>query len=552
MPTQPIYVETEEELTEVVERLRKAGGDEVPLVLPARARVAQSRFNFQLLREYASQMDKRVAIISSDGAVQRMAQENGLTAYTNPDAYNAATPVGPAAPVLPSGPSGPTWEKGAEAGNGAAGSATGPAAGLAAAAGTAAVVAPAVEPPPVKTVPKPKHKPSSMEPAMRSPKFAAADAGPHRGVLYLGAALILVAGLIALAVILPSASVTLVAQAKAFSTKTNFTASPGTGAIRVRVVDDQKQSSQQFKVTGQKITPATPATGTMQWINRCQTVTFDVLPGERIFGGGQTFAALTALRIPAADPSGPISIDAQVANIQTGAAGNVPARTLTSFTLPPPPNDIPVKNCIGVDNKDAIGGGTDQQSQPQLSQADYDAAQASLQTALQTTIGQDLSKAAASGEKLSDTVLYDTPTFATDHKVGDLVPGFTGTMTLRGHGTFYNSDDIRNALLTDMQSKVPTGYQVAEPAKTQTNFEVASTDPGGHMSFLGSASGFIAPKIDLAAVKAKLAAHSPTSGQQYLGTLPIQSSAIQQRPFKLPLMPILQSRIDVQYVVRAG
>src|SRR5487761_1405545 len=78
MATNPIYVETEEEIPEIVERLRRFNGEETMLVLPMRSRIGQSRFNFQLLRNYAARLGKRVTGVCDDPAVQKMAAESGF------------------------------------------------------------------------------------------------------------------------------------------------------------------------------------------------------------------------------------------------------------------------------------------------------------------------------------------------------------------------------------------------------------------------------------------------------------------------------------------
>src|SRR5438105_3783369 len=100
MGADPIFVETEEEIPAVIERVRLSPDEEVQLVLPPRSRFAQSRFNFQLLKQYSTRLGKRVAIVAPDPAVQRMAEESGFPAHRGPGA-----PVPPAAPpgrVLPS------------------------------------------------------------------------------------------------------------------------------------------------------------------------------------------------------------------------------------------------------------------------------------------------------------------------------------------------------------------------------------------------------------------------------------------------------------------
>src|SRR5260370_11236177 len=81
MATNPIYAETEEEIPELVERLRRYRGDDIMLVLPMRSRIGQSRFNFQLLRNYAARIGKRVTVVCDDPAVQKMASESGFPVF---------------------------------------------------------------------------------------------------------------------------------------------------------------------------------------------------------------------------------------------------------------------------------------------------------------------------------------------------------------------------------------------------------------------------------------------------------------------------------------
>src|SRR5947209_18836564 len=81
MATNPIYVETEEEIPELVERLRRYHGEDTMLVLPMRSRIGQSRFNFQLLRNYSARLGKRVTVVCDDPAVQKMAAETGFAVF---------------------------------------------------------------------------------------------------------------------------------------------------------------------------------------------------------------------------------------------------------------------------------------------------------------------------------------------------------------------------------------------------------------------------------------------------------------------------------------
>src|SRR6202162_4461116 len=101
MATNPIYVETEEEIPELVERLRRFNGEDTMLVLPMRSRIGQSRFNFQLLRNYAARLGKRVTVVCDDPAVQKMAAEGGspVLAAVGPRGEGIASEPEPPPPV---------------------------------------------------------------------------------------------------------------------------------------------------------------------------------------------------------------------------------------------------------------------------------------------------------------------------------------------------------------------------------------------------------------------------------------------------------------------
>src|SRR6266849_3103064 len=173
MAANPIYVESEEEIPEVVERLRRSSDSDTVLVLPARSRVGQSRFNFQLLRNYASRMGKRVTVVCDDPAVQKMASESGFAVF------GAVGPLGEGIASEPEVPPPPRrwWQR--------------------------RLVAPVTHvgvAAPTKLLTK-----------------SATEIKPGRFLLYIAAAAVLLVGLAGLGIFVPSASVTLVAQAQPFT-----------------------------------------------------------------------------------------------------------------------------------------------------------------------------------------------------------------------------------------------------------------------------------------------------------------------------------------------
>jgi len=93
---------------------------------------------------------------------------------------------------------------------------------------------------------------------------------------------------------------------------------------------------------------------------------------------------------------------------------------------------------------------------------------------------------------------------------------------------------------------VPKGEQLTSDA-VRTQYTVTPSG-GGHLDFTGTASGFVAPRLDPAAVAGEVAGKPVSAAQQQLlRTLHVRSVNIRQYPFPLPVLPLLGSRIDVKY-----
>src|SRR3984893_9807251 len=190
MATNPIYVETEEEIPEIVERLRRFDGEDTMLVLPMRSRIGQSRFNFQLLRNSAARMAKRVTVVCDDPAVQKMASESGFAVFgaVGPMGEGIASEAEAAPPVRR------WWQRGSSAPTTHVGIAA-----------------------PTRLLTK-----------------KATELKPGRFLLYITAATLLLVGLFGAAIYVPSASVTLTAHAAPFTQKDGLIQvplAPSTGQV---------------------------------------------------------------------------------------------------------------------------------------------------------------------------------------------------------------------------------------------------------------------------------------------------------------------------------
>lgn len=516
MATNPIYVETEEEIPEVVERLRRLVGEDTMLVLPMRSRIGQSRFNFQLLRNYAARMGKRVTVVCDDPAVQKMASESGFPVFGAVDAQGEGIPseAEAATPVRR------WWQR--------------------------SRIAPTTH--------------VGIAAPTRLLTRTATELKPGRFLLYITAATLLLVGLFGAAIFVPSADIKLVAQAAPFTQKdVEIQAQPGKAPIKVRSVVISKSNSQGFKTTGSIVIPLAPSFGVVTYTNKfsppncpgpsCGSPGLIMPVGQRLTNtNGITFSQTSnnykgqGVLIPWNG-----TVDASVIAVQPGSAGNVGSDTITFIQ-----DNHYDPNKVTVINKDATGGGTDPSNTPQMTVADFDAGRAQLEQELRQTIAQIFVGGIQSGEKLSETIIFGAPQYSTDHQPNEKVPSFSGTMTISGEGDYYIDADVQKAYQNHLAQLVPNNQQLLTESPITVTYRILNATAGGNITFVGSASAFVAPRLDEEKIRAAIVGRPLAQARFYLERLPIRSVAIKEQPMALPLMPLLARRITLHYVIESG
>src|SRR6266581_5378899 len=99
---------------------------------------------------------------------------------------------------------------------------------------------------------------------------SATEIKPGRFLLYIAAGTVLLVGLFGMAVFVPSATVTLVAQAQPFAQNgIEIQTQPGKDPVHVRVSVISNSNSQGFKTTGVKQVVAAQAFGVVRFTNNC-------------------------------------------------------------------------------------------------------------------------------------------------------------------------------------------------------------------------------------------------------------------------------------------
>jgi hypothetical protein len=354
-----------------------------------------------------------------------------------------------------------------------------------------------------------------------------------RYVLYAGALVTLLAGIVAMVFLVPSAQVTLVAQAQPFSSPVEITAQPNKPPVHVRMVSLTKSASMGGQATGALVTAGQLASGQFTYVNGCP---FDlhISNGQRLStASGVTFAQRGDVQLHSGAPMA-VNITAtapgQNANVGPGQITNIEA------------NQFP---CLTGTNQGPTAGGTDDVKDTVIQTSDLQGVQVQLEQQLRQQITDELGKGAQKGEKLAAPPQFGAPDFHPDHSVNDKVPGFTATMRLTAEGDYYLSEDLDRAFAAKLLTRVPAGEQLTTN-RVVSDYTVTSS-PGGNLDFNGRATGYVAPRIDLEKVRGQLVGRPASDARASLGRLPIREVDIRQSPFPLPLLPFSSSRIDVEY-----
>ena len=559
MAAEPIHVEVDDEVPAIVERLRHSPSDEIHLVLPARARFGQTRFNFQLLKQYSMRLGKRVAIVSPDPEVQRLAEESGFgafqpAAWRSPPRNPLASPMGGSQPtssptgglyarnpnlpqrVMPNGPAGP--------GAGPPGPPTGfprPVPSGAAAAGVTG-------PPPGGTRVGGIDRLGRPVPSVRAARIrigaprrlpvSLTALQPARYILYGAAGLLLLAGILATVFYVPSARVTLVAQAQSLSTPVDVTAAPDSSVIHVRIASITRQLSIQGQATGTKTSGGQLAQGQFTYVNACP-VDLMLPRGQRLISvSGVRFVQLEGAQVHSGG-----SADVNIKAEQPGQNGNVGAGQITGIDKNP-------YTCLTGSNPAPTAGGTDDQKQTVIQTSDIQSARAQLEQQLRQPMLDELGKGAQKGEKLvsgTGSPIFVGDEFSTDHPVDDPSAKFTATLKLTAEGDYYGSDDVDRYFADQLKTKVPANQQLTSN-KAAVNYSISATQ-GGHLDFKGQVTGYVAPRLDTNKVSGELVGKTSSQARDLLNRLPVRRVEIQQTPLPFPLLPFSSSRIYIDYVI---
>jgi baseplate J-like protein len=505
-----LYVEADEEITDLVDRLRDLSlEDEVTFVVPERARALQSAMSFRLLKRYADSYGKRVNVVSPDPRLQSMSLETGFAAYPSLAAYDSGTEVH--RPELGAQPD------------------------MAPAPAAVATMAPPRETQVISAAPK--KAPSRPSAAKTTPPL-----NSYRPYL-IGAVVLAVIALIVGLLYLPSATVTLFVQGTAIKEDVTLLGAPGAAAgstdhFATQAVHASESQTLPGTATGQKQVPAQPSSGqvvfTENCVFLCDSGTTPIPVGTTVStSDGKHYVTTKAASV--ASPRGSATVPVKA--VAAGPDGNTGAHTITTIDRNRDYN-------LSVDNPQATSGGADPRTATVIQQSDIDSIKDAYAKDAVPRITDQLN-GKAQGLIVALVGNGVQPTVTIDHKVGDEAAGFGVTVKVSGDGVAFDEKVIKDMLKAALQRKLQQGQQLTSTLTTK--YDAIDANADGHVTLNGHVEGFYTPVIQESQVRSHLKGSSLSNARAYLLSQSHAVSArVTQQPFALPWLPLFSSRITVK------
>ncbi|HVC36476.1 MAG TPA: hypothetical protein VNE40_03500 [Candidatus Dormibacteraeota bacterium] len=463
-----IYIDIDDEITAIIDKVSVSKNKIVALVLPKRASVFQSIVNMKLLSRSAEQAKKHLVLITSEAGLLPLAGAVGLRVAKS----LTSKPVVPIAPVTglnneESIEEDPSEVTVATAGNRPIGE-------LAAIAGGSTLTTSdgvetieidneeepvATESPEATTGQTPTIKKNKK---LRVPNFNRFRLWLVFGVLGLGVVILL---FYLANIALPKATIAIKTDASNVNTNVNFTLDTGAKSldttqniIPAKQVQEQKTYTQASTTTGQKNIGAKASGSVSMSAKECNTFTPPayIPAGTGISTNGLTFITQqdTTFGSPQLSGSNCISYQSSSATPviaqSPGVAYNVAP---TTFSVAGRSNDVTASS------NTAMTGGTDDIVQV-VAQADIDSAKQKISTT-DTSVQQDLVNQLSHVKLYAFTSTFSpgTPTITTSANVGDTADSVTVTEVVTYTMFGAKQSDLQTLLAANINSQIDTTKQ---------------------------------------------------------------------------------------------
>ncbi len=542
-----IYVDIDDEITTIIDKVHSSDARIVALVLPKRATVFQSIVNMKLLKRAADVAKKRVVLVTSEASLMPLAGAVGL--------YVAPTPQSKPEIPAPAEPAGkddiddalveePDEEYTADnAGNRPVGELAGKSTAGAAAAETVALD----DEDEAATEAHAKHKKPGKNRHLTVPNF-----NKFRLRLFLGVFLVIliIVGLVFAATVLPKAKITIATNAS--TVNVNLAATLDTAAqsldttkavIPAKSEQQQKTTSQQVNTTGQK-NNGDAATGSVSFSAQACAPHLGT-PDPIASGTGVSTNGLTFITQEKAVFGFDHFSSGSCAIYKTGSVDMTAQTGGTKYNVTGV--TMSVAGRADVTGTGSASGGTDDVIQI-VAQADIDGAKQKLATADTTAIKATLEQALRQDGMypLPATFNAGTPVITTSANAGDTADSVTVTQAVTYTMLGAKQADLDNLIKQNIDTQIDAKNQsIQDDGLTSAAIAVTSTTATAQQITLQT-TATVGPDISVAEIKKEAAGKKIGDVKAMVNTIPgVTSVDVELSPFWVSTVPMNPDKVTV-------
>ena len=506
---QPLYLEPDEEIPSVIDRLEEYKGKTVALVVPKTSVVLQSIINIKLLQRVTNKLNIDFCIVSQDPIGRNLSAQIGIAVY---DSLNSKTPVLEPIqnPIEKEGvievdlskPKKPPVqvhhfqeEKESVEGEDKTDFTTEPI---------------SEEPEPI-----PNEEKIFIPPVKDAPKIQSLKPKKRKGLIIIASVSIVIIAL-GLLLFYPKATATIVVTGEVFAQSVDILASKEeknpdiSGAkIPAQEVEITKEADQKFSATGKK-NVGEKAKGTITFYNSWSTDAQNLTSGARLSKDGKNFILTTDLIIPGATltlkegqvVTNPGKINGNIEATDAGESHNVNAGKFTIADIP-----AEKREKIYAESTAQLSGGSTKEITI-VSAADIELAKEVLKIEIANKAKDELNNQ-SKGSMLLDSAIYvETLEEVPSSKEGVEANDFNMKIKAKARALVFSESGFRDVFLGKVKEKVPNDKELLLTDGGTDEIIAKAKDVDmekGQMTIIGSISTKIGPKIDLSGLKAKLA-----------------------------------------------
>ena len=545
-----IYVDIDDEITSIIDKLGKSDSKIVALVLPKRATALQSIVNMKLLKRAADEAGKSPVLITSEKGLLPLAGATGMYVAKNLSSK----------PEIPDAPDKKVVddeeleaelepEKDGDLGKAAAvGALAGAAASRDKDDDTIDMGQEAAAPAASSAKKAKKSKGSKNGKPAKIPNFEKF----RKKIFIVGGALIAGIFLLVMAVVVwPKATIVIETNTESVDTNFAFTASPAAtnidesaSVVPAKEVSEKVNETATAPATGQKDVGA-KATGTVS-IRNCEDTSPRSLPAGTVFSsGGKNFTTNSALTVSGGQFSGGGSVcntgsnSIAVTAANSGDSYNIPAATYTTGAL---------SGNFAISGSNMSGGTT--KVVKVVTQQDVDTAKAKISAkddVSKKNLQQQLEQAGyfVIDETFKKSNEATTPSPAVDQEGGEVKVTYSADYSMLG----VKRDDLKKMVSNSLKDQIDTQrQQVQEDGLDEATYTVKSVADNGDTIIEVTTKAEVGPDIDTEALKNDILGKKSGETENIVKALPgVKAVEVNYSPFWVSRTPKKASKITIEF-----